>query len=273
MSRPTVARVPEYLGCYKHLFSFFFLVACYANLWPAMSVGRSVCRSVALSFFGVFGCLLQYCSCPNAWVSMFHHCPCPPARDFGSRVSGLVFIHSTIFLSSSSLFTHSLLHSLIHSSTLLFFKRSFIWPFSSCKTISHLGKSFFFVVIAGAGAVLGNEMTDAMIFALKIWITQLAIIKKTAIVAETKSKKKNNLLMFRFRTFSLSVEQRTVLSHSLIILQPLPSPEFRIVILMSCSGHCDWGLQYLQNRPWSFSLKIMNLHRKWKTGKPENISS
>ena len=43
-------------------------------------VGRSVGRSVgpsALAFFGVYGRFLRYCSCP-------------PARDFGSRVYGLV---------------------------------------------------------------------------------------------------------------------------------------------------------------------------------------
>ena len=73
-------------------YTFFSRVL--ATLQPRMLVGWSVGRSVAISFvsvFGVFGHLLHYCSCPNAWVSMFHRCPCPPALDFGSRVSGLVF--------------------------------------------------------------------------------------------------------------------------------------------------------------------------------------
>ena len=29
---------------------------------------------------------------PAQMLSLFHHYPCPPARDFGSRVSGLVFL-------------------------------------------------------------------------------------------------------------------------------------------------------------------------------------
>ena len=30
-------------------------------------------------------------SCPNAWVSFFHHCPCPPTYNLGSHVCILVF--------------------------------------------------------------------------------------------------------------------------------------------------------------------------------------
>ena len=50
-------------------------------------VCRSVRRSVGpspLTFFGVYGRFLRYCSCP-------------PARDFGSRVYGRVFIRTTFF--------------------------------------------------------------------------------------------------------------------------------------------------------------------------------
>ena len=57
----------------------WFLVACYATLWPAMSVRRS-----ALAFFVLLLLL------PNCLKSLFYHCPCPPARNFGSRVYGLV---------------------------------------------------------------------------------------------------------------------------------------------------------------------------------------
>ena len=41
---------------------------------------------------------------PNCLVGQFHHCPYPPARDWGSRVYGLVFsfFESSSFSSSSS---------------------------------------------------------------------------------------------------------------------------------------------------------------------------
>ena len=48
----------------------------------------SVGRSVAINFFGVFDVFGH--SFPNAWVSLFHCRSCPPAQDWGSRVSGLV---------------------------------------------------------------------------------------------------------------------------------------------------------------------------------------
>ena len=51
-------------------------------------VGRLVCWP--LLAFLAFLASLRYCSCSNAWVSMFHHCPYPPAHDFSSRVSSLV---------------------------------------------------------------------------------------------------------------------------------------------------------------------------------------
>jgi len=82
----------------------FFLVACYATLQPALSVrpsvrrsvgpsvGPSVRRSVRPSHFtfsalmGVLALLLL----PKCSTDLDYG-PCPPARDWGSRVSGLVF--------------------------------------------------------------------------------------------------------------------------------------------------------------------------------------
>ena len=74
------------------LFFLFFLVACtqlYNPLCP--SVGRSVGHvQVTPTFFWhlqvVWGLLLL----PNHLIVKFHHSPCPPARDQGSWVSGLV---------------------------------------------------------------------------------------------------------------------------------------------------------------------------------------
>ena len=63
-----------------------FLVACtrlYNPLCP--SVGWSVCLSVIFCFFGVFGRFWGY----SCLAGLFHHCPCPSARNLGSRVSGL----------------------------------------------------------------------------------------------------------------------------------------------------------------------------------------
>ena len=52
------------------------------------SVGRSVCRSVKLYFFYDFY-FLSIQLLPK-WSSDLKYGPCPPARDWGSRVSGLV---------------------------------------------------------------------------------------------------------------------------------------------------------------------------------------
>ena len=70
------------------------------SLSVCQSVGQSVCWSAGLLagktlLFNVF---LQYRSCPNAWLAFFYHCPCPPARDFGSRVYGLVFFNFDVAL-------------------------------------------------------------------------------------------------------------------------------------------------------------------------------
>ena len=74
------------------VFSFIhsFLVACTRLCNPLCPlVGRSVGWSVTLYFFYDFyfwtSLLLP------KWSSDLKYGPCPPARDFGSRVSGLVF--------------------------------------------------------------------------------------------------------------------------------------------------------------------------------------
>ena len=81
-------------GCHVNLKGTIFLVACSRLYNPlCCSVGRSVALTVALSFFYrfcIFGRRLHYCSCPNAWFSLFPHCPCPPARDFGALLYGNV---------------------------------------------------------------------------------------------------------------------------------------------------------------------------------------
>ena len=61
----------------------------HATLWPTLSICLSVrpCWSVGHTLlFRRYGWFLRYCSRPNAWVSFYHHCPCPPARDFGSCI-------------------------------------------------------------------------------------------------------------------------------------------------------------------------------------------
>ena len=84
------------LGFSIFFFSFDFLVACYATLQPALSVRPSVRRSVGPSHFTFFGFLRFLASLllPK-WWSDLNYGPCPPARDWGSRVSGLVsYFHS-----------------------------------------------------------------------------------------------------------------------------------------------------------------------------------
>ena len=74
--------------------SFAFLVACtrlYNPLCP--SVGRSVTLCFFRRLWAVFTLLLL----PNCLVGLFHHCPCQPARDLGSRVYGLVFLMPNCF--------------------------------------------------------------------------------------------------------------------------------------------------------------------------------
>ena len=66
-----------------------FLVACtqlYNLLCP--SIRPSVCNTLLFwRLLAVLGLLLL----PYCLVGLFPQCPCPPARDYGCRVSGLVF--------------------------------------------------------------------------------------------------------------------------------------------------------------------------------------
>ena len=79
---------------------FFSLVACYATLHPALSVRRSVRRSVRPPHFTFFGFLrfLALLLLPK-WSGLLNYSPCPPARDWGSRISGLVIVWSKNVLS------------------------------------------------------------------------------------------------------------------------------------------------------------------------------
>ena len=90
-----------------------FLVACYATLHPALSVGPSV-RHTLLSrrlwFFFFALQLLPKCS------TDLKYGPCPPTRDWGSRVTGLVFYLMFLFY-VSSLYSLSLIF-LLHVSSL-----------------------------------------------------------------------------------------------------------------------------------------------------------
>ena len=81
-------------------FKCFFLVACYATL-QRRSVCRSVCRSVTLYFFWGFLRFSASLLLPK-WSSDVKYGPCPPARDWGSRVPGLVkkYIKSMTILKS-----------------------------------------------------------------------------------------------------------------------------------------------------------------------------
>ena len=91
----TFSREWLFLGQYKG--KHYFLVACYATLHPALSVcllsiHPSVRPSVYPSYY-FFKFLRSLASLllPK-WSSDLKYCPCPPARDWGSRVSGLVDI-------------------------------------------------------------------------------------------------------------------------------------------------------------------------------------
>ena len=68
-----------------------FLVACYATLHLALSVRRSV-RPSHFTFFGFLRSMASLLL--PKWSSDLKYGPCPPARDWGSRVSGLVLSYS-----------------------------------------------------------------------------------------------------------------------------------------------------------------------------------
>ena len=61
-------------------------MTCYVG----QSIGPLVRRSVRVSFFRRLRAFFALLLLPNCSNSLFYHCPCPPARDFGSRVYGLV---------------------------------------------------------------------------------------------------------------------------------------------------------------------------------------
>ena len=56
------------------------------------SVRRSIGPSIRVSFFRRLRAVFALLLLPNCLNSLFYHCPCPPARDFGSRVYGLVVV-------------------------------------------------------------------------------------------------------------------------------------------------------------------------------------
>ena len=64
---------------------------------------RSVRRSVTLCFLSVFLAFFALPLLPRCLVSHFYQCPCPSGRDFGSRVSGLVFSTRSILLCVSEI--------------------------------------------------------------------------------------------------------------------------------------------------------------------------
>ena len=84
--------------CQVTIQTFFFPIACYATLHPALSVLLSVGPSVHpwvrashLTFLASMGflalLLLPKCS------TDLKYGPCPPECDWGSRLSGLVYYH------------------------------------------------------------------------------------------------------------------------------------------------------------------------------------
>ena len=73
------------LGPFNHQSkSFFPLVLCMSFLKSraCLSVDRSICPSITISFFGVYGKFSHYCPCPNAEINQFYNCPYPSASDF-----------------------------------------------------------------------------------------------------------------------------------------------------------------------------------------------
>ena len=79
------------------LIALLFLVACYATLHPALSVRWSVRLShfTFLFFLRSLASLLL-----PKWWSDLKYSSCPPARDWGSRVSGLVLTNPRHLLGS-----------------------------------------------------------------------------------------------------------------------------------------------------------------------------
>ena len=63
-----------------------------------LTVGRTVGWSVDRSpfYFLAFSSVLSSLLLPKCFSERLHHRPCPPARDFGNRVSGLVSLCNQI---------------------------------------------------------------------------------------------------------------------------------------------------------------------------------
>ena len=71
-----------------------------ANLQPALSVGWLVSWLVGWSVCWFFYDFITLTSLlMSKWFGDLKHGPCPPTRDFGSRVSGLVHLEMTFFQS------------------------------------------------------------------------------------------------------------------------------------------------------------------------------
>ena len=66
---------------------------CYATLHPALLIRQSVFVSVLLiliQFFRYLQAVFALLLLSKSIRTLVHHCSCPPARNLGSRVSGLV---------------------------------------------------------------------------------------------------------------------------------------------------------------------------------------
>ena len=87
--------------------NFLFLVACYATLHPALSVRPSVGPSVRHTTFLALMGFLTLLLLPKCSVDL-NYGPCPPARDWGSRVSGLVFCQFPMLFNGDLIFHHFL---------------------------------------------------------------------------------------------------------------------------------------------------------------------
>ena len=70
----------------------------HATLQPALSVGRSVGRLVGHTLLFYHFIFLTLLLLPK-WSGDLKYGPCPPTRDFGSHVSGLVHLEMTFLLS------------------------------------------------------------------------------------------------------------------------------------------------------------------------------
>ena len=65
---------------------------CMSNILAPNSIHTETQSGRIVARLGLF----HYCSCSNAWLTIFYHCSCPPARDLGTCVSGFVFLLSRV---------------------------------------------------------------------------------------------------------------------------------------------------------------------------------